>query len=221
MLSSRTKHLQRTLEELNFTLALKAFDLVISEMCAEKGYARLNGKHYYHHLVDVTQKLINYRFIDEDIITAALLHDIVEDVPSYDIEWTRTEFNDNIAHMVELLTKKPGVDYKKPSNIKKYLEDIFNNYGASLVKTADRIHNFGTLADFSLEKKIRYATETEKFYIPFFKKCRGKYPSAAFFYFEAKTQIEANLLYIKLLCQRELELLDEINQLQQLNQNKY
>lgn len=48
MYSSRTRHLEGTLSILGYDKALKALDLVIREMCAEKGYTRHNGTHYFN-----------------------------------------------------------------------------------------------------------------------------------------------------------------------------
>lgn len=196
-LSSREKFLEQGLSILQWKRALDAFDLVKKEMCAEKGYKRYNGTHYYYHLIDVAQKLIGYGIRDEKIITAALLHDILEDVPAYNFEIINFMYGTNVAQMVDLVTKKEAVDYSKQENMTSYLNAISENIGASLIKTADRIHNFGTLSDATAEHKIKQVTETESFFIPFFKLCRNKYPRYAFIFFDAKTQIEPHLQEIK------------------------
>jgi len=214
MASSRTRHLKETLSNFKFLMALRALELVMYEMNAEKGYVRHNGAHYFYHLVDVTQKLINHGIRDENILTAALLHDLVEDVPGYTIEKVRKTFNPRVAHIVDLVTKKPGIDYKKSENILFYLEKISEDYGASLVKTADRMHNFGTLLDATPEKRIRQAIETEKYFIPFFKQCRKRYTTYASFFFEAKTQIEPQLWMIKEYDKKVKELEEKIRQLE-------
>lgn len=227
MASSRTKHLEATLKILNYHDALKAFDLVINVMNSENGYSRHNGTHYYYHLVDVAQKLINFgicstdrtvlanRVSDEEIVTSALLHDLVEDVPDYNIEFIEKHFGLNVSRMVELVTKKSVVDYRNPDNLKSYLSDISEHYGASLVKTCDRMHNFGTLKDATIEKKLRYAYETRDYFIPFFKSCREKFPRYQSIFFEAKTQLEPFIFeYINHYNETE-KLRDEINTLKQ------
>jgi guanosine-3',5'-bis(diphosphate) 3'-pyrophosphohydrolase len=200
--SSRTKHLEATLQKLNYRSSLKAFDLVVDVMNTENGFSRHNGTHYYFHLVDVAQKLINFgicssekslvpsRVSDEDIITAALLHDIVEDVDGYTISFVEEHFGSNVALMVDLVTKKAHIDYKEVHNLQVYLDVISTHYGASLIKTCDRMHNFGTLKDATTEKKLRYALENRDYFIPFFKVCRKKFPRYQNIFFEAKTQIE-------------------------------
>ena len=38
---------------------------------------------YYNHCIEVANILISYGIKDEDLICAALLHDMIEDVPGY------------------------------------------------------------------------------------------------------------------------------------------
>lgn len=195
--NSREKFLEQSLSILRWNNALDALALVRNEMNAEKGYTRHNGTHYYYHPVDVAQKLINFGIRDEDIIVAALLHDIVEDVPYFNIKIIQDKFGERVAIMVNLVTKKPNINYKISENLNEYLDNISKNYGAALIKTVDRIHNFGTLKDATPDKKIRQANETQLYFIPFFKKCRNMYPRYAYIFFEAKTSIEPHLWEIQ------------------------
>ena len=197
MKESRVKHLEFCLATLGFNKALKAMDFVIKEMCAEKGFKRHDGSHYYYHLIDATQDLFNHGIKDEDVLTACLLHDTVEDIEEVTIEMIESEFGFEVATMVELVTKKKHVNYKKASNMLIYLDRISKNVGASLIKTADRKHNFSTLKDATREKKIRQATETENLFIPFFKNCRKMYPRYASYFYSAKTAIEPHLWEIQ------------------------
>ena len=96
------------------SMAIKAFDLVREEMCAEKGFKRDNGSDYFNHCVDVANTLISYGRQNEDVISAALLHDIIEDVEGYRRITIAKMFNENVARLVMLVTKKEGIDYKKP-----------------------------------------------------------------------------------------------------------
>ena len=196
LLSSRTLHLMGELERLNFQQARLALDLVMSIMNKENGYKRHDGSHYYHHLVDVAQICINLQIKDnqdENLIIAALLHDIVEDVPGYTFEKIANMFNLRVANIVKLLTKNKNVNYHIPENIIYYLECILEDEDASILKTLDRIHNFGTLRHATFEKKVRQAKETEEFFIPFFKEARKKYNHYANVFFFAKTIIEPHL----------------------------
>lgn len=201
---SRVQFFEHYLAVLQYHMAHKAFHLVQKEMCKEKGFSRLNGTHYYFHLVDVAQKLLNAGVREEDVITAALLHDLVEDVldennkPVYSIEDIEKLFNKNVATMVALLTKDPSIDYKTNKDaLVQYLARISKNYGAALIKCADRQNNLFTLKEASPEKIIRTILETEEYYIPFFKTCRNLYPWYAAFFFDAKTTIEPYIWFVK------------------------
>lgn len=190
-LSSRTIHLKRTLTLLGYTDAYKALDLMVEEMSAEKGFARHNGKHYYYHLVDVAQLLLNFGIQDEVTITSALLHDYVEDVDGVTLEQVASQFGTEVVEIVRLVSKEQGVDYKSnPDAMEHYLDCIYENPKASLVKTADRVNNFQTLQDSSVTHRRRQLENTKDYFIPFFKKCRNRYVEHESFYFQAKTTIE-------------------------------
>lgn len=196
MLSSRTKFLFQNLKILGFNQSIKALKIVIKSMGADSGFSRHDGSHYYHHLVDVTQTLVNFGVRDEDIITAALLHDYIEDVEGVTQKMVASLFNENVAHMVALVTKVKGADYHNDSAaMNGYLKSIYENEGAALIKTADRVHNFTTMRGAtSLNHKRKQVKNTNEFFIPFFKQCRNAYPEYAPFFFHAKTTIEA-LIY--------------------------
>lgn len=211
---SRVAFLEQSLRLLKMDMAYKALNLVRREMCKQKGFKRHNGDHYYYHCVDVTQLLINEGVRDEDTITAALLHDIVEDVYGYTYETIKNSFNEEVAKKVAKLTKKPHIDYKEhPEQFEEDLEEMLEDLGVCLIKTADRVHNMATLLDASPEKQLRKALETETYFLPFFKKCRNKYPWHAGFFFDAKTQISHTIARIKHNHAQVTELLEEIEQL--------
>lgn len=197
MRASRVRYLEQTLSILGYNDSLRALDFVVKEMCAEKGFKRHDGSHYYYHLSDATQDLLNHGVREQNIITACLLHDAVEDIEWVTIEDIEAEYGIEVATMVDLVTKKKHVDYKQSSNMYIYLDRISLSYGASLIKTADRKHNFSTLKDATKEKKLRQADETERLFIPFFKHCRKLYPRYANYFFSAKTSIEPHLWEIK------------------------
>lgn len=212
--SSRVAHLENQLSILGFTESLRAFDLVLSEMNAENGFKRHDGFHYYYHLVDVAQILLNFGVKDQDIITAALLHDFIEDVPWATHEYVKDQFNTRVADIVWLLTKKPGVDYKADlDEMKRYLTGIAGRYESALIKTADRIHNFSSMLKSSQTHRMKQVKETRDFYIPFFKECRNRYVRYSNFFFFAKTTIEPILHEIDQSYAKTQELEDEIARL--------
>ena len=177
--------------------AIKALDLVREEMCHEKGFKRDNGTDYYTHCVDVANTLISFGIKDEDVICAALLHDIVEDVEGYKRVTIEKMFNANVARLVMLVTKEHGVDYKQPENLKKYLNDISNDMNAAAIKTSDRMHNMMTLEEKDFAARNRKAVETENYYLPFFEQCRQKYPRYENLFYAARAETEPLIYHIK------------------------
>lgn len=194
---SRVEHLRKELTDLGFKKAIYALDGVISIMNADEGYKRKDGSHYYYHLVDATQDLINNGIKDEETLTACLLHDFVEDVPWATLRLIEVNFGGEVANIVSLVTKSDDVDYKVDENLQRYLDSILTNVKACLVKTADRKHNFSTLGSTSDKHEIRQANETEKFFIPFFKEARQTYPEYSAYFHSAKTTIMPHLKRIQ------------------------
>lgn len=222
MLSSRTKFLIQNLKTLGYEKSLKALKMMINEMNSENGFARHDGSHYYHHLVDVTQTLINFGVRDESTITAAILHDYIEDVEGVTEKMINSHFGSEVAHIVALLTKKRDVDYhtnQEEMNI--YLDKILENQAASLIKTADRIHNFSSMrAGTSFNHKIKQVQNTKKYFIPFFKKCRNEYVEFSNFFFHAKTIIEPIMYEIEEENKLRLELADLKAKMEEKNNNE-
>jgi len=177
--------------------AIKALDLVKEEMCVEKGFKRDNGTDYYNHCVDVTNTLISFEIKDEDVICAALLHDIIEDVEGYRRVTIEKMFNDNVARLVMLVTKEHGVDYKQPAAIKEYLKGIMSDMNSAAIKTADRMHNMMTLDEKTFEARYRKAMETKTYYLPFFKQCRYMYPRYENLFYAARAEIEPLIFHIE------------------------
>lgn len=179
------------------SMAIKALDLVREEMCVAKGFKRDNGTDYYNHCVDVANTLISFEIKDEDVICAALLHDIIEDVEGYRRVTIEKMFNNNVARLVMLVTKREGVDYKKPEAIQQYLNDISTDMNAAAIKTADRMHNMMTLNEKTFDARYRKAMETKTFYLPFFKLCRYLYPRYENLFYAARAEIEPLIYHIE------------------------
>jgi len=144
-----------------YLLIKKAYNTAKDAFCGE---CRESGERYFEHLRCVALILIDtlyvYRHSDAYIlICAALLHDIVEDIPSWTITRVREEFGEEVAELVDWLTKR---------NAKEYHERFINaprNF--FLVKLPDRLHNLLTIWSCPRAKILRKIEETEKYYLPF------------------------------------------------------
>lgn len=211
---ARVVHLQRDLVRLGMLDALRALNWMIETMNAKNGYARKDGSNYYYHLVDATQDLINHGIRDEITITACILHDAPEDIDGVDYYTISELFGDEVAFIVDLVTKKEGIDYKDEQNLKLYLTMILTNVKATLVKTSDRKHNFSTLDSTSEKHELRQTLETEQYFLPFFKDARKRFPEFSGYFHSAKTTIVPHLKRIKKAVENEKKLKDKIAELE-------
>jgi GTP pyrophosphokinase len=217
-IDSRFRQLESDLTKLGFEQSLKALDLMVKEMCAEKGFTRHNGDHYYIHLIDVAQDLINYGVREEDVITAALLHDYREDVSDVTIKMIEYMFNSRVATLVDNVTKDPDAPEGtyKGSGILIHINKAGSDYGSALIKAGDRKNNFSKLKDAPIEKRHKQAIETEFYYLPAFKEWRRRYPRWVNYFLSAQNSIIPHLDAIKELVnlnQQVKYLTIEVNQL--------
>lgn len=144
---------------------------------AHASQQRKSGEPYIVHpilVASITALVSN----DEAMIIAALLHDVVEDT-EYVIEEIEAIFGEDVAHMVEGLTKiddireleliPSGSDKKLISSAKtfqKMLLSSIKDVRVLVVKLCDRLHNMTTLDALSPEKQQRIAEETMVVYAP-------------------------------------------------------
>jgi len=130
----------------------------------------------FHHQVSVTSYLRTLPALvkQEEVLAVGFLHDIVED---YDISLKviNSEFGEVVSKAVKLLSKRIGGE--NITDIEGYFEAMSKNDIASVVKGADRVHNFQTMIDvFTEEKKRTYISECEQHIIPMLKEARRIFP---------------------------------------------
>lgn len=134
---------------------------------AFRGINREDGDRYFEHIRFVTLIVIDYlRVKNHEVVIAALLHDIVEDVDSWDIDRIRERFGSRAALLVDYLTKPKGYPSKEIRN--RNYHNRFANAPRDFffIKLADRLHNLLTLGSCPKEKQLRKIKETEQFYLP-------------------------------------------------------
>jgi len=134
---------------------------------------RDGGERYFEHIRAVALILIDYlRVKDYQLIVAALLHDIVEDCPSWTVERVKQEFGHEVALLVQYLTKPSEKEFSsKKDRLRAYLlrfENAPRNF--FLIKLADRLHNVITLWSCAVEKRSRKIAETREEYLPYAEK---------------------------------------------------
>ena len=164
----------------------KALVYVTNEMTAKKGYARDDGEDYYLHPVNVATILQNAGYTNSNLLCTALLHDCIEDLPNCTKQTIENLTNKEVANNVDILSKKPNIDYHISENFSSYMDNILSNEHACLVKIADRLHNMSTIKNTSKEKQMRKIKETKEHFIPFIDKAKTLYPSHIPFFEKAK-----------------------------------
>ena len=192
--------------------SIQAMDLVKREMCREKGFKRQDGSDYYIHCLEVTNTLMSFGVRDEDVICAALLHDIIEDIKGYTEITIEGLFSKRVAELVSFVTKDHYTDYKKPENMETYLKKIRDNQDAAIIKTADRMHNMMSLETKTFKQRYDKALETEKYYLPFFRECRYLYPRYENLFYMARAQIEPLIFHIKSFYEEIVRMEEELNE---------
>jgi len=134
---------------------------------AHKGQKRQSGEPYITHPVAVAQILADLG-LGPRAIAAALLHDTVEDT-GYPLEELRGEFGDEVAMLVDGVTKLDRVKYGESAQaetVRKMIVAMSKDIRVLLIKLADRLHNARTWGFVPAEKATRKATETLEIYAP-------------------------------------------------------
>ncbi len=141
------------------------------------GQFRKSGEPYIIHPILVAA-ITAYIGGDDEMITAALLHDVIEDT-SCEIEEIEREFSRPVANLVEGMTKITEIRDEKliPStsdeklitsalSFRKMLIASIEDVRVLVVKLCDRLHNMLTLDALRPEKQRRISEETLVVYVP-------------------------------------------------------
>jgi GTP diphosphokinase / guanosine-3',5'-bis(diphosphate) 3'-diphosphatase len=141
------------------------------EIAAERHRDQLrnSGEPYLTHLLEVAHILADMR-LDATTLTAALLHDVVEDT-EFPLSRIEERFGPDVAHLVAGVTKIGRLNMVAPEarqaeNVRKMLLAMVNDVRVVLVKLADRLHNMRTLEFLEPVKQQRISRETLDIYAP-------------------------------------------------------
>ena len=137
---------------------------------AHKGVRRLSGEPYIMHPIAVAQIACSEMGLGSTSISAALLHDVVEDT-DYTVEDIENIFGPKIAQIVDGLTKISGGIFgdqasAQAENFKKLLLTMSDDIRVILIKICDRLHNMRTLDSQPANKQYKIAGETLYIYAP-------------------------------------------------------
>jgi len=126
-----------------------------------RGQLRRSGDPYITHPLAVATILAELG-MDVTTLTAALLHDTVEDT-GYPLDELRRDFGTEIAHLVDGVTKLDKVKFGEAAQaetIRKMVVAMARDPRVLVIKLADRLHNMRTLRFLPPEKQERKARET-------------------------------------------------------------
>ena len=129
---------------------------------------RKSGEPYIIHPIAVATIVAQELELGDNPIISAFLHDVVEDT-DYTVEDIRKRFGDDVAFLVDTVTKRKKDSYqhsKQVDNYRQILESVHYDIRALLIKLADRLHNMRTLSSMRADKQMKIAGETDYFYAP-------------------------------------------------------
>jgi GTP diphosphokinase / guanosine-3',5'-bis(diphosphate) 3'-diphosphatase len=147
-------------------LLTRAFDFAAR---AHDGQVRRSGQEFIYHPWGAAKILAGLQ-LDEPILAAALLHDTVEDT-GIEIDDLRSEFGEEIAKLVEGVTKLTRVQFQsrehaEAENYRKLILAMAEDLRVILIKLADRLHNLRTIEYMGKQTQVRKARETLDVYAP-------------------------------------------------------
>ena len=133
------------------------------------GQQRASGEPYLVHPLEVALVLAEMK-MDAVALAAGLLHDSVEDT-SVTIVDIRKEFGEQVAHIVEGVTKISKIDFssqeeQQAENLRKMMLAMVDDIRVVLIKLADRLHNMRTLEHLPPARQQKIARETLDIYGP-------------------------------------------------------
>ena len=140
---------------------------------AEKAHAhqvRKSGDPYFCHPCAVAVILTDL-MLDATTIAAGLLHDCVEDVEGCTLEGIRGLFGDEVALLVDGVTKLSQLNFAnreeaQAETLRKMFLAMAKDIRVVLIKLADRLHNMRTLKYQKPERQVPIARETLDIYAP-------------------------------------------------------
>ncbi|HZD71429.1 MAG TPA: RelA/SpoT family protein, partial [Actinomycetes bacterium] len=128
---------------------------------------RRSGEPYITHPLAVAAILADLG-VDTTTLVAALLHDTVEDT-AYTLERAREEFGEEVAHLVDGVTKLDKLrlgEAAEAETIRKMILAMARDLRVLVIKLADRVHNMRTLGFQPRHKQERIARATLEVLVP-------------------------------------------------------
>src|SRR5579863_7319108 len=144
----------------DLSIVRKAYDYSLKH---HEGQTRASGEPYLVHPLEVALVLAEMK-MDPVAIAAGLLHDSVEDTLVTIVD-LRKEFGEQVAHIVEGVTKISKIDFatreeQQAENLRKMMLAMVDDIRKVLIKLADRRHNKRILKHLKPDHRHNIAEET-------------------------------------------------------------
>jgi GTP pyrophosphokinase len=151
----------------SYLLVKKAYEFAEN---AHIGQVRKSGEPYFIHPASVASILTDL-MIDAPTIAAGLLHDTVEDCKCVTLEEVQKEFGEEVALLVDGVTKLDKLDFtdreeQKAESLRKMILAMSKDIRVVIIKLADRLHNMRTLRFQGEERQRAIAGETLDIFAP-------------------------------------------------------
>lgn len=136
------------------------------------GQIRESGEPYITHPLNVANNVLNMGVYDPDTISAALLHDVIEDAKfNYTKEDIAVSINPTVAELVDGVTKMKAMNFSNKeeqvvANTRKIINGLNKDVRIIIIKLADRLHNMRTISHKSPAKRKENAVETLELFVP-------------------------------------------------------
>lgn len=157
---------KRCRDEVEVAVVEKAFEFANA---AHRNIRRRSGVPYIIHPIEVAGIVVEEIGLGYKSITAALLHDVVEDTNNT-VDDIRNLFGDKVAQLVDGLTKIKSVLSRNESlqaeNFKRIMLTLGDDARVVLIKLADRLHNCRTIEFMPEHKRDKILSETMFIFIP-------------------------------------------------------
>jgi GTP pyrophosphokinase len=139
---------------------------------AHLGEKRESGEPYIFHPLNVALILADLG-MDEEVIIGGLLHDVLEDGKNIDLPFIKSNFGEDVAELVEGVTKLSHTEKEylreertQGENIRKLLLAMAKDIRVIFIKLADRLHNMQTLYALPEDRRKKVARETMEVFAP-------------------------------------------------------
>ncbi|MBQ9318329.1 MAG: bifunctional (p)ppGpp synthetase/guanosine-3',5'-bis(diphosphate) 3'-pyrophosphohydrolase [Bacilli bacterium] len=159
--------IEELLENLKYITSKKELkvinDAYLFALEKHNGEKRLTGVDYIKHPLNVACILSSIS-ADYETVAAALLHDVI-DIAGVQISEIKKKFGDNIASLVEGVTKINRLNYNGDNestiaNYRKIFVGLTKDVRVIIIKLADRLHNLRTMYVLSEKKQRETSKET-------------------------------------------------------------